>query len=58
MIKSLRWRLQVWYTGLLLAVVGGFGGILYYRAYAAKLQEIDAQLEAGAAAGTARGPRR
>ncbi len=48
MIKSLRWRLQLWYTGLLLVVVAGFGAILYYRARTAKVQEIDAQLEASA----------
>jgi two-component system, OmpR family, sensor kinase len=47
MIKSLRWRLQIWYTGLLLAVVGGFGGILYYQTYTNKFLEIDAQLIAG-----------
>ena len=48
MIKSLRWRLQIWYTGLLLAVVGGFGSILYFQTRASKLQEIDGQLEAAA----------
>jgi two-component system OmpR family sensor kinase len=48
MIKSLRWRLQIWYTGLLLIVVGGFGSILYYQMRASKLQEIDGQLEAAA----------
>ena len=48
MIKSLRWRLQIWYTGLLLAVVGGFGSILFYQVRASKLQEIDGQLEAAA----------
>ena len=48
MIKSLRWRLQIWYTGLLLAVVGGFGSILYFQMRASKLQEIDGQLEAAA----------
>ena len=47
MIKSLRWRLQLWYAALLLAVVGGFGGILYYQTYTNKIQEIDAQLVAG-----------
>jgi heavy metal sensor kinase len=45
MIRSLRWRLQLWHTGLLLTVVSGFGGILYYQARTGKLQEIDAQLE-------------
>ena len=48
MIRSLRWRMQLWYSGLLLVVIGGFGGILYYQACANKMQEIDAQLEAAA----------
>jgi two-component system OmpR family sensor kinase len=48
MIKSLRARLLVWQTLLLVAVVGGFGGILFTRAVRAKLQEVDSQLEAAA----------
>jgi two-component system, OmpR family, sensor kinase len=48
MIKSLRWRLQIWYTGLLLAIVGGYGSIVYYQAQVSKFQEIDRQLEASA----------
>jgi two-component system, OmpR family, sensor kinase len=48
MIKSLRWRLQLWYAALLLTVVGGYGSILYYQTCASKLQEIDSQLEAAA----------
>ncbi len=48
MIRSLRWRLQLWYAILLLSVIGGFGSILYYQTRASKLQEIDAQLEAAA----------
>ncbi|MBI1831459.1 MAG: HAMP domain-containing protein [Planctomycetes bacterium] len=48
MIKSLRWRLQIWHTGLLLMVVGGFGSILYFQTRAARLNEIDVQLEAAA----------
>ena len=48
MIKSLRWRLQLWYAALLLTVVGGYGSILYYQTSSSKLQEIDSQLEAGA----------
>ena len=47
MIKSLRWRLQIWYAALLLSVVAGFGGILYYQTYTNKILEIDAQLIAG-----------
>ena len=48
MIRSLRWRLQIWYTGLLLSVIGGFGSILYYQTRTSKFQEIDSQLEAAA----------
>ncbi len=48
MIPSLRTRLLLWQTLLLVAVVGGFGGILYARAVSAKMQEVDAQLEAAA----------
>jgi heavy metal sensor kinase len=48
MPRSIRWRLQGWYALVLLAVVGGFAGILYYRVRAARLQEVDAALEAGA----------
>ena len=45
MIRSLRWRLQIWYTCLLLLVVGGFGSILYFQTRASKLHEFDVQLE-------------
>src|SRR5262249_41852974 len=48
MIKSLRWRLQIWYTALWLTVVGGFGSILYLQTRASKMQEIDGQLLAAA----------
>src|SRR5262249_52715130 len=46
--KSIRWRLQVWYAVVLTAVVAGFAGILFFQVRAARFQEIDAQLEAGA----------
>jgi heavy metal sensor kinase len=48
MRRSIRWRLQVWYALVLLAVVAGFAGILYYQVRAARLQEVDAALEAAA----------
>ncbi len=48
MIKSLRWRIQVWFTALLLLVLGGFGGILYYRAWSATWHEVDTQLSGAA----------
>src|SRR5689334_5728702 len=46
--RSIRWRLQLWYTLVLSAVVAGFAGILYYRVRAARLQEVDASLETAA----------
>src|SRR5947208_11432753 len=46
MPRSIRWRLQLWYTAVLLAVVGGFAGLLYYRVGAARLLEIDTGLTA------------
>jgi len=48
MRKSLRWRLQVWYGLVLLGVVTGFAGILFYRVRAARFQEIDARLTSNA----------
>jgi signal transduction histidine kinase len=44
-LRSLRVRLQVWYTGLLLAVVGLFGGLVYVQAQAEMNRRIDADLE-------------
>src|SRR5690349_21067086 len=48
MIRSIRWRLQLWYAAVLLAVVAGFGGILFYRAREARWRQVDTQLEAAA----------
>src|SRR5262245_483701 len=48
MSRSLRWRLQGWYAVVLLAVVGGFGTLLYAEVRSAKFQEIDAALTADA----------
>src|SRR5438105_14961662 len=49
MAKSIRVRLQVWYAVVLTAVVAGFAGLLYYEVRAARLAELDAQLETAAA---------
>jgi two-component system, OmpR family, sensor kinase len=49
MVKSIRARLLLWYAVVLTGVVGGFAGVLYYEVRAARLAEIDAQLEAAAA---------
>src|SRR5262245_49616340 len=49
MTRSIRVRLLLWYAVVLSGVVGGFAGLLYYEVRAARLAEVDAQLEAGAA---------
>ena len=47
MFRSIRGRLQLWYAVVLLTVVGGFAGLLFYRVREARLQEVDdSQLEA------------
>src|SRR5438067_1642969 len=48
MRSSIRWRLQLWYALVLLAVVGGLAGILYVRVRAARFQEVDGALETAA----------
>jgi heavy metal sensor kinase len=48
-VRSIRWRLQLWYALVLLAVVAGNAALLYYRARTSQLREIDAELVAGAA---------
>src|SRR5262245_21488337 len=47
MVRSIRWRLQIWYALVLCTVVTGFAGLLYYRVRAARLRDIDSQLEVG-----------
>jgi heavy metal sensor kinase len=49
MVNSIRVRLQLWYAVVLTAVIGGFAGILYYQARAARLADLDGQLETAAA---------
>ncbi|HEX5269579.1 MAG TPA: ATP-binding protein [Gemmataceae bacterium] len=48
MVKSIRTRLQLWYAAVLLAVVGGFAGLLYLREREARLQEVDARVRSAA----------
>src|SRR5690242_3659696 len=48
MLKSLRWRLQLWYALVLLAVVGGFAGLLYAQMRVSRLGDIDHDLDASA----------
>ena len=42
--QSIRWRLQAWYAVVLLAVIGGFAGVLYQQARATAFQRVDLQL--------------
>lgn len=48
MVRSLRWRLLLWYAVVLAAVVGGFAGLLYGQVRAARFRDIDARLTAAA----------
>jgi two-component system, OmpR family, sensor kinase len=48
--RSIRVRLLVWSAVVLTGVVGGFAGLLYYEVRAARLAEVDAQLDASVAA--------
>lgn len=45
MVKSLRWRLQVWHAVVLMAVVTIFGAIVYELQWQTRLQQIDAELD-------------
>lgn len=44
--RSIRARVQIWYAIVLLAVIGGFGGVLLYQVRANRLGQIDERLEA------------
>jgi len=46
MLKSIRWRLQLWYALVLLVVIGGFASILLYEVRAARFREVDHGLDA------------
>ena len=46
MVRSIRARLQIWYAMVLVVVIGGFAGVLYYQVRTDRLQRIDARLEA------------
>jgi len=50
MTKSIRLRLLLWYAVVLTGVVAGFAGLLYSEVRAARLAEVDSQLDAAAAA--------
>ena len=48
MVKSLRWRLQIWQAAILGLVVIGFGTVIYFQVQRSALDEIDAELLSGA----------
>jgi heavy metal sensor kinase len=48
MFRSLRWRLLAWHAGILVLTVAGFGTALYFQIRHARLEEIDAELQAAA----------
>ncbi len=48
MLKSLRWRLQLWHALILLAVIVAFGGVLFLEVRRSRMDEIDAELLAAA----------
>lgn len=48
MLKSIRWRLLLWYAGMLLVVIVGFATTLYWSAERAVMQQFDVRLEGAA----------
>jgi two-component system, OmpR family, sensor kinase len=48
MLKSLRWRLQIWHALILTCVIAGFGAALYLQIRRATLGDIDEELLSGA----------
>lgn len=46
MLRSIRWRLQLWHALVLLGVVALFGVILFGQERQARWQEVDAELQA------------
>ncbi|MDA0832137.1 MAG: ATP-binding protein [Planctomycetota bacterium] len=45
MIKSLRWRLQIWHAVILAVVLTLFGGYSYALQWQSRLQQVDAELD-------------
>ena len=54
MIKSLRWRLQLWHALLLTTVLVIFGGVVYALQWQTRLQQTDAELDRVASVLTSR----
>lgn len=45
MVKSIRWRIQLWHSAVLLLVVECFAALLYFRLEQTKYDAIDSELE-------------
>ncbi len=45
MIKSLRWRLQIWHAVVLTVVLAAFGSVVYNLHWQTRVQQIDADLD-------------
>ena len=45
MIRSLRWRLQLWHALVLWVVLAVFGVVVYFLQWQTRLQQIDAELD-------------
>ena len=45
MVRSIRWRIQIWHSAVLLLVVECFAGFLYWRIEQAMFATIDSELE-------------
>src|SRR3954466_5677002 len=50
MVRSIRWRLQLWYAAVLVAVTAPAAGVTYAQSRAARFDQIDTRLRAGVAA--------
>lgn len=50
MVKSLRWKLQLWHAAILVLAILGFSGVLYLQFHRSLLREVDADLLASARA--------
>ncbi len=48
MIRSLRWRLQVWHAVILFLAISGFGAVLHSSVRQLRINEIDSELTAAA----------
>ncbi|HEX4794443.1 MAG TPA: ATP-binding protein [Humisphaera sp.] len=45
---SIRWTLQIWHAGILLAALASFGAALYYGTTHARFKQVDTEIDAAA----------